>query len=160
MRLALYEPDIPQNTGTIMRLAACLGVALDIIEPCGFLLSDKNLKRAGMDYLGQLDMVKHQSWPAFQAAQAGRRIVLLTTKTDKSFLDFTFEANDILLAGRESAGVPDGVHAACPARVTIPMAKGMRSLNVAIACSMVLSEALRQTGGFSDLRNKTANKRE
>ena len=148
MRLALFEPDIPQNTGTIMRLAACLGVALDIIEPCGFLLSDKNLKRAGMDYLDKLDMTKHQSWDAFCSTHTDKRIVLLTTKTDKSFLDFAFDADDILLAGRESAGVPGHVHAACPARVTIPMATGMRSLNVAIACSMALSEALRQTAAF------------
>lgn len=148
MRLALFEPDIPQNTGTIMRLCACMGVPLDIIEPCGFMLSDKNLKRAGMDYLEQLDMAKHSSWEAFQKNTAGKRIVLLTTKTDESFLDFKFGADDILLAGRESAGVPESVHAFCNARVTIPMAAGVRSLNVAVACSMVLSEALRQTGGF------------
>jgi len=148
MRLALYEPDIPQNTGTVMRLCACMGVPLDIIEPCGFLLSDKNLKRAGMDYLDHLDMTRHVSWEAFRAATASRRLVLLTTKTDLPFTSFAFGADDILLAGRESAGVPEAVHAACPARVTIPMAKGMRSLNVAVACSMVLSEALRQTGKF------------
>jgi len=148
MRLALYEPDIPQNTGTIMRLCACLGVPLDIIEPCGFMLSDRNLKRAGMDYLDSLDMTKHASWEAFRANTAGKRIVLLTTKTDKSFLDFGFDKDDILLAGRESAGVPDDVNSSCAARVTIPMAKGARSLNVAVACSMALSEALRQTGRF------------
>lgn len=148
MRLALYEPDIPQNTGTIMRLCACLGIALDIIEPCGFMLSDKNLKRAGMDYLESLDMTKHANWDAFRTASRGKRLVLLTTKTDNSFLDFTFDGNDILLAGRESAGVPDDVHSACDARITIPMATGMRSLNVALACSMVMGEALRQTGGF------------
>lgn len=148
MRLALYQPDIPQNAGTLMRLCACLGVALDIIEPCGFLLTDKNLKRAGMDYLEKLDMARHSSWEAFRKTHENSRLVLLTTKTDASFLDFTFDANDILLAGRESAGVPDDVHAACPARVTIPMAAGVRSLNVAVAASMVLAEALRQTGGF------------
>lgn len=148
MRLALYEPDIPQNTGTIMRLCACLGVPLDIIEPCGFMLSDKNLKRAGMDYLEHLDMTKHASWNAFQAAMREKRIVLLTTKTNDTYLDFSFGKDDVLLAGRESAGVPDDVHAACASRVTIPMAGGLRSLNVAVSCAMALGEALRQTGGF------------
>lgn len=148
MRLALYEPDIPQNTGTLMRLCACLGVALDIIEPCGFMLSDKNLRRAGMDYLEHLDMTKHASWNVFRKNTQGKRIILLTTKTEDSYIDFRFQPDDILLAGRESAGVPDDVHAACEARVTVPMAKGLRSLNVAIASAMVLGEALRQTGGF------------
>lgn len=148
MRLALYEPDIPQNAGTLMRLCACLGVPLDIIEPCGFLLTDRNLQRAGMDYLEKLDMQRHSSWEAFRKTHAGRRFVLMTTKTTGSFLDFKFSPDDILLAGRESAGVPGDVHAACPARVTIPMAADVRSLNVAVAASMVLSEALRQTGGF------------
>ncbi len=148
MRLALFEPDIPQNTGTLMRLAACLNIGMDIIEPCGFILSDKNLRRAGMDYMDRLDLAKHTSWAAFQAATASKRIVLLTTKTDASFLDFRFDKDDILLAGRESAGVPEAVHEACTARVTVPMATGFRSLNVAIASSMVLSEALRQTGLF------------
>lgn len=148
MRLALYEPDIPQNTGTIMRLCACMGVPLDIIEPCGFLLSDKNLKRAGMDYLDRLDMTRHTGWEAFRKARAGGRLVLLTTKGAQSFLDFAFEKGDVLLAGRESAGVPDSVHAACRARVTVPMAAGERSLNVALACAMALSEALRQTQQF------------
>ena len=148
MRLALFEPDIPQNAGTLMRLCACLGVSLDIIEPCGFLLTDKNLKRAGMDYLDRLDMTRHASWAAFRSAQAGGRLVLLTTKADTSFLDFKFARKDVLIAGRESKGVPEDVHAACPARITIPMVPGMRSLNVAVAASMALSEALRQTGLF------------
>lgn len=148
MRLALFEPDIPQNTGTLMRLCACLGVALAIIEPCGFLLTDKNLKRAGMDYLEKLDMTRHASWRAFQEAHPRARRVLLTTKSDTSFLDFKFGPDDILLAGRESAGVPDEVHAACPARIIVPMVAGVRSLNVAVAASIVLSEALRQTGQF------------
>ncbi|MEZ0261178.1 MAG: tRNA (cytidine(34)-2'-O)-methyltransferase [Alphaproteobacteria bacterium] len=148
MRLALYQPDIPQNAGTLMRLCACLGVSLDIIEPCGFLLTDKNLKRAGMDYLDKLDMARHSSWEAFRKTREGARFVLMTTKTSDNFLDFKFAAGDILIAGRESAGVPEDVHAACPARVTIPMAAGVRSLNVAVAASMVLAEALRQTGGF------------
>lgn len=145
MRLALYEPDIPQNTGTLMRLAACLAVPLDIIEPCGFLLSDKNLKRAGMDYTDNLDLTRHLDWTSFQNAQQGRRIVLLTTKTDLCYTDFAFRPDDVLLAGRESAGVPDSVHDACTARVTVPMAAGLRSLNVAVAAAMVLGEALRQT---------------
>lgn len=146
MRLALYQPDIPQNAGTLMRLCACLGIALDIIEPCGFVLSDKNLKRAGMDYLDGLDLSRHAAWDNFITAKKTARIVLLTTKTTDSFLDFKFRPDDILLAGRESAGVPDNVHAACEARVTIPMAVGFRSLNVAIAAAMVLSEGMRQTG--------------
>jgi tRNA (cytidine/uridine-2'-O-)-methyltransferase len=148
MRLALFEPDIPQNTGTLMRLCACLGVPLDIIEPCGFLLTDKNLKRAGMDYLEKLDMSRHASWRAFQETRPEARRVLLTTKAAVSFLDFKFQQGDILIAGRESAGVPEEVHAACPARILIPMVKGVRSLNVAVAASIALSEALRQTAQF------------
>lgn len=148
MRLALYQPDIPQNTGTLMRLCACLGVAMDIIEPCGFLLSDKNLKRAGMDYLDHLDMTRHMNWESFKTAHARKRIVLLTTKSEQSFIDFKFTTDDVLLAGRESAGVPDDVHNACDARITIPMAAGVRSLNVAVASAMVLSEGLRQTNQF------------
>lgn len=148
MRLALYQPDIPQNTGTLMRLCACMGVAMDIIEPCGFILSDKNLKRAGMDYLDSLDLRRHADFGALRRAQAGRRIVLLTTKSQQSFLDFAFAPDDILLLGRESAGVPDDVHTACDARITIPMAAGLRSLNVAISGAMALSEALRQTAHF------------
>jgi tRNA (cytidine/uridine-2'-O-)-methyltransferase len=148
VRLALFEPDIPQNAGTLMRLCACLDVPLDIIEPCGFLLTDKNLKRVGMDYLDHLDMTRHSSWGAFREAAAGKRLVLLTTKANQSFLDFKFEPEDILIAGRESKGVPDEVHAACAARITIPMAQRVRSLNVAVAASMALSEALRQTGLF------------
>ena len=148
MRLALYEPDIPQNTGTLMRLCACLGVALDIIEPCGFLLTDKNLKRAGMDYLEKLEMTRHASWRAFQETRPQARRVLLTTKAAVPFTGFAFQPNDILIAGRESAGVPEEVHAACPARIIIPMVPGVRSLNVAVAASMVLSEGLRQTQLF------------
>ncbi len=146
MRLALYQPDIPQNTGTLMRLCVCLGVAMDIIEPCGFLLSDKNLKRAGMDYIERLDLTRHNDWIAFCQAQSQRRLVLLTTKTDQSFLDFKFSKDDVLIAGRESAGVPDDVHNAVTSRVTVPMVEGIRSLNVAVASSIVLSEALRQCG--------------
>ena len=145
MRLAIYEPDIPQNAGTIMRLCACMAVPLDIIEPCGFVLSDKNLQRAGMDYIEHLDMTRHASWSAFRAAHQNKRLILMTTKTSESYFDFKFDKNDILIAGRESAGVPQEVHDACDARVTIPMTGGLRSLNVAVATAMVLGEALRQT---------------
>lgn len=148
MRLALFEPDIPQNTGTLMRLCACMAVPMDIIEPCGFILSDKNLQRAGMDYIGHLDMTKHLNWDAFRAAQTGRRLVLMTTKSAESFLDFKFTAADVLIAGRESVGVPDHVHQSVDARIKIPMAPAMRSLNVAIASALVLGEALRQTGRY------------
>lgn len=148
MRLALFEPDIPQNTGTLMRLCACLGVAMDIIEPCGFVLSDKNLRRAGMDYIPHLEMTRHLNWDAFRASSTGARLVLMTTKSSESFLKFSFRPNDILIAGRESAGVPEEVHQACDARVLVPMQPGMRSLNVALASALVLGEALRQTNGY------------
>lgn len=148
MRLALYQPDIPQNTGTLMRLCACMGLAMDIIEPCGFALSDKNLKRAGMDYLEHLDLTRHMNWATFTKADATKRIILLTTKAETRFTDFVFEPEDTLLLGRESAGVPPEVHDACPQRIIIPMAAGVRSVNVAVAGAMVLSEALRQTGLF------------
>jgi tRNA (cytidine/uridine-2'-O-)-methyltransferase len=148
MRLALFEPDIPQNTGALIRLGACLGVPVDIIEPCGFLWSDAKLKRAGMDYLGQADLTRHASWAAFKAASAGARLVLLTTKAATSYLDFAFGPTDILLLGRESAGVPEAVHASAAARLFVPMRKGLRSLNVAMAGAIVTAEALRQTGGF------------
>ncbi len=151
MRLALYQPDIPQNTDTLMRLCACMDVSMDIIEPCGFVFSDKNLKRAGMDYLDRIDLTRHGNFDDFRRARAAARIVLLTTKSDLSFLDFTFRPDDTLLLGRESAGVPDDVHATCPARITIPMAAGLRSLNVAVTGAMALCEALRQTGRFPPL---------
>lgn len=151
MRLALYQPDIPQNTGTILRLAACLGVPVDLIEPMGFAASDRDLKRAGMDYLEAVEISRHLDWEAFRSVTAGRggRLVLLTTRGDLPYLDFRFGARDVLLLGRESAGVPDEVHRAAAARLRIPMRPGLRSLNVALAAAMVLSEALRQTDGFS-----------
>ena len=143
-QLALYEPDIPQNTGAIMRLAACLGVRLHVIEPCGFVLDDRRLRRAGMDYVDGLDLLRHASWQRFAAAPPGR-IVLLTTRGAVPYLDFAYAPGDVLLLGRESAGVPDAVHAAAAARVVVPMRPGMRALNVALAAAMVLGEALRQT---------------
>ncbi|MGH6618520.1 MAG: tRNA (cytidine(34)-2'-O)-methyltransferase [Alphaproteobacteria bacterium] len=147
MRLALFQPDIPQNTGAVLRLAGCLGVGVDLIEPAGFVLSDKRLRRAGMDYLDLVPLTRHASWEAFLAARAGR-LVLLTTGAGASYSDFAFAASDILLLGRESAGAPDNVHERADARIRVPMVPGARSLNVALAAAMVLSEALRQTDGF------------
>lgn len=147
MRLVLYQPDIPQNTGTILRTAACLGLGADIIEPCGFVLTDKRLRRAGMDYLDALDLARHSSWAAFDAARTGR-LVLLTTRAPKAYTAFAFGPGDNLMLGRESAGVPEAVHAAADARITIPLGHGQRSLNVAVAAAMVAGEALRQTDAF------------
>lgn len=144
MRLALFEPDIPQNTGTLIRLGACMGVAVDIIEPCGFVFSDKSLKRAGMDYLDIAAINRHTSWQAFLKTLGDARIILLTTKAAKPYTALTYRQDDILLLGRESAGVPDHVHERANARALIPMAEGARSLNVALAGAMVLGEALRQ----------------
>ena len=149
MRLALYQPDIPQNAGSLMRLCACLGVAMDVIEPCGFLLSDRNFRRAGMDYLSRLDLTRHASWEAFRTPRPGR-LVLLTTKASTPYFGLPFAPSDTLLVGRESAGVPHEVHEAADVRLTIPMRAGMRSLNVAQAAAMVLGEALRQTALFPD----------
>jgi tRNA (cytidine/uridine-2'-O-)-methyltransferase len=148
MRLALYQPDIAQNTGTILRLAACLGVAVDIVEPCGFPFDDKRLRRAGMDYLDQVDLHRHSSWTAFQNDRPAGRLVLLSTRGDTIFPQVEFQPDDTLLLGQESAGVPDAVHEAADLRLRIPMRPGMRSINVAVTASMVLSEALRQTKGF------------
>jgi tRNA (cytidine/uridine-2'-O-)-methyltransferase len=150
MRIALYEPDIPQNTGTILRLAACLGLAAHIIEPAGFPTSDRAFRRAGMDYLDQVTILRHTSWEAFAAwrAQAGIRLILFTTRAGDSYLDHAFHHDDLLLFGRESAGVPQAVHEAAAARLVIPMRAGLRSLNVAMAAAMAVGEALRQTGGF------------
>ena len=146
MRLALFEPDIPQNTGTLIRLGACLGVAVDIIEPCGFVLSDRRLRRAGLDYLALAHVSRHDSWAAFDAARPqGARLVLLTTQGTLPYHRFAFAPADIILVGRESAGVPEAVHEAATARLVIPMQPGLRSLNVALAAAMVLGEALRQT---------------
>jgi tRNA (cytidine/uridine-2'-O-)-methyltransferase len=148
MQIALFQPDIPQNTGTILRLCACLGVAAHIIEPAGFPVSDRHFRRAGMDYLDQVTITRHDSWSKFQQwrKDGANRLVLFTTKAARSYLDYRFEAADILLFGRESAGVPDEVAAAADARVVIPIRPGLRSLNVAMASAMALGEALRQTG--------------
>src|SRR5262249_29599830 len=140
-----YQPDIPQNAGAMMRLAACLGVPLDLIEPCGFPFDDQRVRRAGMDYIGLLELVRHSSWAAFRAIEGGR-VVLLTTAGDQRHTDFAFRADDRILVGRESAGVPPEVHAAADARIRIPMRPGLRSLNVAQAAAIGLAEALRQTG--------------
>ena len=148
--IALYQPDIPQNTGTILRLAACMNVRVHIIEPAGFPISDSALKRAGMDYLERAAMTRHLSFEAFEAWRGplNRRLVLLTTKSKDAYTEFDFAADDILFLGRESSGVPDNIHETADARLTVPMADGMRSLNVAVSCGMVLGEALRRTGTF------------
>jgi tRNA (cytidine/uridine-2'-O-)-methyltransferase len=148
MRLALFQPDIPQNTGTLLRFAACMGLSVDIIEPCGFVLDDRRLRRAGMDYLDNVALTRHESWARYtEAANAmGTRIILLTTRGTTPYTDYTFDSNDTLLLGRESAGVPAEVHEAANARLLIPMIDGVRSLNVALAGAMVAGEALRQTG--------------
>ncbi|MEI9990912.1 MAG: tRNA (cytidine(34)-2'-O)-methyltransferase [Rhizomicrobium sp.] len=149
MRLVLFEPDIPQNAGSLLRLGACLGVAVDIVEPCGFVLGEARMRRAGMDYLEQADMVRHASWAAFLARRAAGRIVLLTSKGAMPYTDFAFAADDCIVLGRESAGVPGFVHDRADARLRIPMKSGLRSINVAQAGAMVLGEALRQTGKFA-----------
>jgi tRNA (cytidine/uridine-2'-O-)-methyltransferase len=150
MRIALYEPDIPQNTGTILRLAACLGVEAHIVEPAGFPTSDRAFRRAGMDYLDWVVIVRHASWQAFEdwRRMAGARLVLFTTAATASYLGHAFRPDDILTFGRESAGVPDAVHRAADARLRIPMQPGLRSINVAMAAAMALGEAMRQTNGF------------
>lgn len=145
MRLALFEPDIPQNTGTILRLCACLGVGVDLIEPFGFIWDDRRLKRAGMDYLDTVALARHRSWDAYQAAPKAGRVVLLTTHGTVPYHRFTFGPDDTLLLGRETAGVPDAVHQVADARVVVPLRPGLRSLNVAMAAALVLGEALRQT---------------
>ncbi len=149
MRIALFEPDIPQNTGNILRLGACLGVPVDIIEPCGFPLSDRGLKRAGLDYLTIAAMHRFDSWELYlENLPAHARLILMTTASAEPYQDFAFGEHDILLMGRESAGVPTHVHERADARLFIPMAEGARSLNVSSACAMVTGEALRQLGSF------------
>jgi tRNA (cytidine/uridine-2'-O-)-methyltransferase len=157
LRLALYQPDIAANTGTLLRLCACLGVAVDIVEPAGFPVSDRAFRRAGLDYLDQVEIERHASFERFDAARrtAGRRLVLLTTAADVAYTEFPFAAADCLMLGRESAGVPEAVHERADARILVPMRAGLRSLNVAVAGAMALGEALRQTGGFPPLAVKS-----
>lgn len=146
LSIALYQPDIPGNTGTILRLAACLGLAVDIIEPAGFDLSDRNLKRAGMDYIAATTLTRHVNWERFEEwrKSSGRRLVLASTKAAEPYTRFRFQPGDILLFGRESAGVPDHVHDRADGRIIIPMVEGQRSLNVAMSVAMIAGEALRQ----------------
>lgn len=156
MRIVLYQPDIPQNAGTILRLCACLQVEAHIIEPAGFPVSDRHFRRSGMDYLDQVSIVRHDSWTAFETwrAESGRRLVLFSTKAAVPYLDHAYRDDDLLMFGRESAGVPDNVAKTADVRLVIPIAPGMRSLNVAVSVAMALGEALRQTGtGFSAQRN-------
>lgn len=153
MRIALFQPDIPQNTGTLLRLGACLDVALDIIEPCGFIFNERAMRRAGMDYIEMVEYKRHNSWEDFLKYREANpeiygRIVLLTTKADMPYTDFEFKKNDVILMGRESAGVPEEVHRIADARLVIPMNEKARSINVAVSAVMVVGEALRQTKMF------------
>jgi tRNA (cytidine/uridine-2'-O-)-methyltransferase len=150
MRLALYAPDIPQNTGTILRLAACLGLSVDVIGPAGFDLTDRALRRAALDYLDHADITRHQGFADFEAERGriGSRLVVLSTRATRSYATFEFRPTDTLLLGRESAGVPEAVHAAADASIRIPMRRQLRSLNVAVAAAIVVGEALRQTEGY------------
>jgi tRNA (cytidine/uridine-2'-O-)-methyltransferase len=147
MRIALFQPDIPQNTGTILRLAACLGIEAHIVEPAGFATSDRSFRRAGMDYLDRVAIRRHASWQGFEAWRRNEhaRLILFTTHASLSYLDHAFRPDDILLFGRESSGVSEEVHGAADARLLIPMQRGLRSLNVAMAAAMAVGEALRQT---------------
>jgi tRNA (cytidine/uridine-2'-O-)-methyltransferase len=152
--LALYQPDIAQNTGTLIRLGACIGVIVHIIHPTGFIFSAKTLRRAGLDYLDQAVVVEHTGFAAFDAWRrtAGRRLVLLTTKATQSAYAADYRGDDIIMVGRESAGVPDAVAEICDLRVRIPMRENLRSINVALAATLIVGEAKRQTDGFSDLK--------
>jgi tRNA (cytidine/uridine-2'-O-)-methyltransferase len=150
MRIALYQPDIAQNTGTILRLAACLGIEAHIVEPAGFPTTDRAFRRAGMDYLDRVQLVRHVSWQAFERwrRQTELRLLLFTTRATQNYLDHRFAPDDVLLFGRESSGVSEEVHAAADARLVIPMRPGLRSINVAMVCAMAVGEALRQTRGL------------
>jgi tRNA (cytidine/uridine-2'-O-)-methyltransferase len=151
MRLALYQPDIPQNMGAMMRIAACFQVAMDVIEPCGFPFDEKRLRRTAMDYGEACEIARHRSWESFIVDLRGstRRLVLLTTATDVSHTDFNYRPDDVLMVGRESHGVPTEVHAAADACVRIPITRGLRSLNVAVSAGIVIAEGLRQMGKFT-----------
>ena len=150
MRIALYQPDIAQNTGTILRLAACLNVAVDIIEPAGFDISSRALRRAALDYFDKVDLKRHGGFNDFreEVEKTGARLILLTTRAETAYHNIVFRNSDVILAGRESAGVPEEVHASANLRIRIPMRPGLRSLNVAVSVAMVVGEALRQTGEF------------
>lgn len=150
MRIALYQPDIPQNTGNIFRLGACLGVSVDIIEPTGFIFDDKKFKRSAMDYINYIDYKRHIDWQHFYDWSQGKkyRLILMTTKAEQSFYEFEFHSSDILLFGRESAGVPDNIHQIVSHRLTIPMKKGVRSINLSSSVALVLGEGLRQTNSI------------
>ena len=150
MRLALYQPDIPQNTGTILRLSACLNIPVDIIEPTGFAMTKKALRRAGMDYLDLADITTHRSFEHFlkNSRRSQSRLILLTTQAEERYTDFIFHDHDVLMLGRESAGAPPDVHEKVDARICIPLRQKVRSLNIAVAAAMVLGEALRQTHQF------------
>lgn len=148
MHIALYQPDIPPNTGTIIRMAACLDVTVHIIEPCGFPFGEKSFRRASMDYIDQSKIIRHISWDAFLDVMGEKRIILLSTKAAEPYMDFKFKDDDILLLGRESAGVPDDVHKRADHRLIIPMTPDTRSLNIALSAAMVLGEALKQTNQF------------
>ena len=151
MRLVLYQPDIPQNLGTLIRFGACLALPIDVIEPCGFPFGDRNLKRAAMDYASAAAVTRHTSWQAFLSIRQAQRLVLLTTKARHSYAQFSFEPTDWIVVGSESRGVPEEVHAAADHRICIPMSPGLRSLNVAVAAAMVMGEAMRQTEIFPAL---------
>ena len=146
LKIALYQPDIPQNVGAMLRLCACLGMGLDVIEPCGFPWNDKKIRQAGMDYMRLLTPTRYSSWENFRENNAGSRIILMTTQASITYTAFDFRDGDILLAGRESAGVPDNVHSAADGRVLIPMHGEARSLNIVNASAMIAGEALRQIG--------------
>jgi tRNA (cytidine/uridine-2'-O-)-methyltransferase len=151
INFALYQPDIALNTGAAIRLAACLGVPLHVIEPCGFPWDEKKIRRSGMDYVNSSPLHRHVNWNKFKESTSSQRIILLSTKADLPYTAFQFKHDDILMVGRESAGVPDDVHEAADARIIIPMHPGFRSLNVINSAAMVLGEALRQTNQFADL---------
>jgi tRNA (cytidine/uridine-2'-O-)-methyltransferase len=161
MRLALFEPDIPQNTGAIARLAACLGLALDIIEPAGFPVSDRAFRRAGMDYLDKVEIRRHANFREFEEWRRARgaRLVLATTKASLPYPDFAFSSQDTIIFGRETAGAPQIVHESADARILVPMREGLRSLNVALVAAMIAGEALRQTGGFAGATPRLAEAR-
>ena len=148
IEIALFQPDIAPNAATIIRMAACLGLKVTIIEPAGFAWTDSSFRRAGLDYLDRAVVRRSPSWQAFREETLGRRLVLLTTRAEAPYFRFGFAGNDIILMGQESSGVPKEAHEAADARILIPMKTGERSLNVSLACAMVTGEALRQTAGF------------